>query len=196
MRAAPLAVSLSPTGGDYCDHRLEDDRMDDIVSRLIRELPDTNRDRYDIAYSRGRAQARSSLLAGGLVAGFAGGLVAMFLLDPANGRSRRAELAQRVGAVRHDLERVTGGRARDLRNRAAGTAHELGLPGTPPSNELRRAEAERVDQERRAVRAVPRSVGAGLRATDQQVDEDTVRVGVGAAAIRSDAEARGVESTR
>jgi hypothetical protein len=170
--------------------------MDDIVSRLIRELPDTNRDRYDIAYSRGRAQARSSLLAGGLVAGFAGGLVAMFLLDPANGRSRRAELAQRVGAVRHDLERVTGGRARDLRNRAAGTAHELGLPGTPPSNELRRAEAERVDQERRAVRAVPRSVGAGLRATDQQVDEDTVRVGVGAAAIRSDAEARGVESTR
>ena len=28
--------------------------MDDLVSRLVRELPDTNRDRYDIAYERGR----------------------------------------------------------------------------------------------------------------------------------------------
>lgn len=173
--------------------------MDDIVSRLIRELPDTNRDRYDIAYSRGRAQARSSLLAGGLVAGFAGGLAAMFLFDPAKGRSRRAELGQRLGALRNDLERLAGGRAKDLRNRAAGTAHELGLPGTPPTNDERRAGAIGVEEERRAVRAVravPRSVGAELRRTDRQVDDDTVRVGVGAAAVRSDDEARGVESIR
>ena len=170
--------------------------MDDIVSRLIRELPDTNRDRYDIAYSRGHAQARSSLLAGGLVAGFVGGLAAMFLFDPAKGRSRRAELGQRFGALRNDLERRAGGRARDLRNRAAGTAHELGLPGTPPRNDERRAGAIGADERSRAVRAVPRSVGAELRRTDQQVDDDTVRVGVGAAAVRSDDEARGVESIR
>jgi len=170
--------------------------MDDIVSRLIRELPDTNRDRYDIAYSRGRTRARSSLLAGGLVAGFAGGLAAMFLFDPVKGRSRRAELGQRLSALRHDLERVAEGRGKDLRNRAAGTAHELGLPGTPPTNEARRAGAIGVEEERRAVRAVPRSVGAELRRTDQRVDDDTVRVGVGAAAVRSDDGARDVQSIR
>jgi len=40
--------------------------MEDIVGRLLRELPDTDKDRYDIAFARGRAQARSSLVFSGL----------------------------------------------------------------------------------------------------------------------------------
>ena len=43
--------------------------MNDVVVRLLRELPDTDKDRYDIAFERGRAQARSSLLFGGMTIG-------------------------------------------------------------------------------------------------------------------------------
>ena len=43
--------------------------MNDVVFRLLRELPDTDKDRYDIAFERGRAQARSSLLFGGMTIG-------------------------------------------------------------------------------------------------------------------------------
>ena len=151
--------------------------MDDLVSRLVRELPDTNRDRYDIAYERGRHQARSSLFGGGLIAGLAGGLVAMFLLDPERGRSRRAELGQRLAALGRDLGRGAGRRGHDLRQRATGAAHELGLPGTPPTNEARRAE--------RRPSIAPRSVSAELRRTDERAgsdDDATARVPVGAGA--------------
>ncbi len=104
--------------------------MDDLVSRISRELPDTDRDRYDIAYERGRAQARSTLLFGGLALGAAAGAVATLLLDPARGRGRRIELSQRVGAVARRAGRTAQGRVTDLRNRATGKATELGLPGT------------------------------------------------------------------
>lgn len=80
--------------------------MDDIVGRLMRELPDTDRNRYDIAYARGRAQARTSLMAGGLAVGVAAGSLAMFLLDPHLGRSRRIELRQRLGAFVTELRRT------------------------------------------------------------------------------------------
>jgi hypothetical protein len=166
--------------------------MDDLVSRLIRELPDTAKNRYDIAYRRGRAQARSSLLFGGLIAGFAGGMLTMFLLDPERGRSRRAEVGQRMTGLRHDLERTAEGRGKDLRNRAAGAAHELHLPGTAPTNEERRAAIGVGDRTDRPVQATPRSAGAQLRRTDQQVDDASIRVGAAAGTIRSDEEARGV----
>ena len=65
--------------------------MDDIVGRLMRELPDTDKDRYDIAYERGRAQARSSLVAGGLAAGLAAGAV-----DTPQAVRSRAEPIRRV----------------------------------------------------------------------------------------------------
>ena len=114
--------------------------MDDLVSRLARELPDTDKNRYDIAYRRGRAQARSSLLFGGMAIGAALGSFAALLLDPAEGRSRRAALGQRLGAFGNDLRDAVEGRAKDLRNRTVGAATELGLPGTPPSNEELRME--------------------------------------------------------
>jgi gas vesicle protein len=104
--------------------------MDDLVSRITRELPDTDRDRYDIAYQRGRAQARSMLLFGGLAVGAAAGAVATLLLDPGRGRGRRIELSQRLGAVARRASRTAQGKATDLRNRATGKATELGLPGT------------------------------------------------------------------
>ena len=130
--------------------------MDDIISRLMRELPDTDKDRYDIAYERGRAQARSSLAAGGLVVGLAAGAALMFLLDPRLGRGRRIEFRQRLNGAVNGLRRTLAARRDDLGNRALGAATELGLPGTPPSNEERRA-ADAVA----ALRTAPRSSVAG-----------------------------------
>ena len=93
--------------------------MDDIVGRLTRVMPDTDKDRYDLAYARGRAQARSSLIAGGLAIGLAAGAALMFLLDPRLGRGRRIDLRQRIGGAMNGLRRT--------------------LAGTPPSNAERRA---------------------------------------------------------
>jgi hypothetical protein len=113
--------------------------MDDIVGRLMRELPDTDKDRYDLAYQRGRAQARSSLIAGGLAVGLATGAALMFLLDPRLGRGRRIDLRQRLGGAANGLRRTIAARRTDIGNRALGAATELGLPGTPSSNADRRA---------------------------------------------------------
>ncbi|HEU5202910.1 MAG TPA: hypothetical protein VFU17_01300 [Candidatus Limnocylindrales bacterium] len=130
--------------------------MDDIISRLMRELPDTDKDRYDIAYERGRAQARTSLAAGGLAIGLAAGAAVMFLFDPRLGRGRRIELRQRLNGALNGLRRTLAARREDIGNRAMGAATELGLPGTPPSNQERRA-ADDVA----ALRTVPRSSVAG-----------------------------------
>jgi hypothetical protein len=133
--------------------------MDDIVGRLMRELPDTDKDRYDIAYERGRAQARSSLLGGGLAAGLAAGAALMFLLDPRLGRGRRIELRQRVSGALNGLRRTLAARGDDIGNRALGAATELGLPGTPQSNEERRAMDAAA-----SLRTAPRSSVAGRTA--------------------------------
>ena len=130
--------------------------MDDIVGRLVRELPDTDKDRYDIAYERGRAQARSSLLGAGLAIGLAAGAVLTFLLDPSLGRGRRIELRQRLNGAMNGLRRTLEARREDIGNRALGAATELGLPGTPQSNEERRAMEALV-----SVRTAPRSSVAG-----------------------------------
>jgi hypothetical protein len=136
--------------------------MDDVVVRLLRELTDTDKDRYDIAYERGRAQARSSLLFGGMALGVALGGLGLFLLDPVLGAGRRAQLAQRTMAGLSDLQRTITGRSRDLRNRTLGTATELGLPGTPRSNVERReaATATSAAASRHQVRTPPRSAAA------------------------------------
>ena len=134
--------------------------MDDIISRLMRELPDTDKDRYDIAYERGRAQARSSLAAGGLAVGLAAGAAVMFLFDPRLGRGRRIELRQRLNGAMNGLRRTLAARRGDIGNRALGAASELGLPGTPPSNQERRA-ADALA----ALRTTPRSSVAGRTTT-------------------------------
>jgi gas vesicle protein len=98
-----------------------------FLSRLQRELPDTNKDRYDIAYEQGVHQARSGLLFGGMIVGALAGAAAMFLLDPARGAGRRAELASRATGLRNDLTRTASGRTDDLQNRARGAAIEHGV---------------------------------------------------------------------
>jgi gas vesicle protein len=98
-----------------------------FLARLQRELPDTDKDRYDIAYEQGQSQARSGLLFGGMLAGALAGVTAMFLLDPARGAGRRAQLASRVTGLRNNFARTAGGRAEDLQNRAQGAAIEAGI---------------------------------------------------------------------
>jgi hypothetical protein len=137
--------------------------MDDIVGRLLRELPDTDKDRYDLAYQRGRAQARSSLIGGGLAVGLAAGAALMFLLDPRLGRGRRIDIRQRLGGAANGLRRTIAARRTDIGNRALGAATELGLPGTPPSNADRRAlEATPT------LRTAPRSSVAGRTGAERE----------------------------
>jgi hypothetical protein len=110
-------------------------RMHNLISRIQRELPDTDKDRYDAAYERGMAQARSGNLFGGLAFGAIVGAVLMFLFDPDRGAGRRAQLASRATGLRNDLARTAGGRVEDLQNRAKGAAIEAGIAkpnvGTP-----------------------------------------------------------------
>ncbi len=101
--------------------------MKDVVARLQRELPDTDKDRYDVAYERGRAQARSALLAGGLAVGSALGAGLMWLLDPVRGAGRRAQLSERATGLTNRISKRLGGKADDLGNRVSGFAIEHGV---------------------------------------------------------------------
>lgn len=104
---------------------------EDVVSRVQRELPDTDKTRYDVAYERGRAQARSGLLFGGLAVGSLLGAGLMWVLDPVKGAGRRAQLGQRASALRNDLQRTASGRTKDLQNRVEGFAIERGVKSPP-----------------------------------------------------------------
>ena len=115
--------------------------MDDVVFRLLRELPDTDKDRYDIAYERGRAQARSSLLFGGMTLGLVAGALGLFLLDPVAGGGRRAQLAQRAKA-RPERPAANDRRAGAATSATARSAPPRSRPaGTPQSNVERREAA-------------------------------------------------------
>jgi hypothetical protein len=97
-------------------------------------LPDTDRTRYDIAYQRGRAQARSQMLFTGLALGAAVGAAAMFFLDPVRGTARRHEAGRQFVGRRNDLSRVVEGRMKDTRNRLEGAAIEAGVMIRPNEN--------------------------------------------------------------
>jgi hypothetical protein len=105
--------------------------MKDVISRVQRELPDTDQTRYDVAYERGKAQARSKLMFGGLAVGSAVGAGLMWLFDPERGRSRRAQLASRVEGLRNDMSRTAEGRGKDIGNRLEGFAIERGIKEPP-----------------------------------------------------------------
>ena len=135
--------------------------MDDIVGRLLRELPDTDKDRYDIAFARGRAQARSSLVFSGLAVGLAVGSAAMFLLDPQLGRDRRIDFRQRIAGAVDQLRRT-------LATRRTGVA----LEPTRPDDTERRA-----DQSTTPWRTPPRSAAAPRMATNLATDREPVAAG-------------------
>jgi hypothetical protein len=157
----------------------KEEHMNDLVSRLARELPDTDKDRYDVAYQRGRAQARSSSVFGGLAIGLAAGAAATFLLDPERGGARRAEIARRATAVWSELTRIVVDRVRDLREPATGDAPELDVPGT------RGFEADRADGRLPVVtepftsRTPARSAAApAITAADDILEREPVGAGV------------------
>lgn len=124
------------------DERLEDvarkvrselpkDGIEGVIARLQRELPDTDRDRYDRAFQRGRARTRSSFLGIGAVLGILGGIAGVLLLDPTRGPARRRQLAAKVREVTGTISAVATRQVSDLTAKAKQVAQERGvaLPG-------------------------------------------------------------------
>jgi hypothetical protein len=105
--------------------------MKDVIAEVQKQIPGTDKDRYEIAYERGRAQARSALATIGLALGVAAGTAVMFFFDPVMGRRRRALLRDRAVALSNDLSRTAENRVEDIGNRAKGVAAEHDLPGSP-----------------------------------------------------------------
>jgi hypothetical protein len=100
-------------------------RMENIISRIQRELPDTDKDRYDAAYERGRAQARSGNVFGGLAFGALVGAVLMYLFDPERGTDRRNELLSWVTGLRDDLATKASGTVEDIQDRPKDAARDV-----------------------------------------------------------------------
>jgi gas vesicle protein len=109
-----------------------------IIASHERELPDTDTDRYERAYERGRVQARSIYLGLGLAAGVTAGVVAALLLDPKHGKARRDAIAGKAGSVTRDLS----GRTKVVSDRVKGIAAERGIIKPGPESE---AAAEQVE---------------------------------------------------
>jgi hypothetical protein len=106
---------------------LPTDRIGKIVETLERDLPTTDKGRYDRAYSRGWARARTGFVIVGAAAGIAAGIAGAFLLDPNNGPRRREALRTKL---RTTTEGVTGQLSRTATmatERARGLAVERGL---------------------------------------------------------------------
>jgi hypothetical protein len=98
-----------------------------LVSRLERELPDTDKDRYERAYERGRVQARSMFLVVGAAVGIAAGVLGAIFLDPQRGKARREEVARRLSAIGRNAKEQAAGKARFAQDRARGMAIERGI---------------------------------------------------------------------
>jgi hypothetical protein len=111
-----------------------------IIARLERELPDTDKDRYDRAYTRGRVQARSVYLGLGIAVGIAAGVVAAALLEPRHGKERRDRLARGTRGLASGLRGRAAATVRVAQDRARTVAQDRGLaapdvdvPGATPA---------------------------------------------------------------
>lgn len=62
---------------------------------------------------------------------FAVGVVAMFILDPQQGRRRRAYVRDKMVRYSKRGSRRIASKARDLRNRAKGLVHEVMVEARP-----------------------------------------------------------------
>jgi gas vesicle protein len=125
-------------GLDKVDGRMEDlverirqalptDRITTLVTNLERDLPTTDGDRYDRAFRRGFARARTSFVLIGAATGIAAGIAGAFLLDPQRGPQRRAAMQARVRRTTKDVTRQVQRTATMTADRAKGFAHERGL---------------------------------------------------------------------
>lgn len=84
------------------------ERIAHLVENLERDLPTTDKGRYDRAYARGWARARTSFVIVGAAAGIAAGVAGAFLLDPKDGPRRRAALRAKLdGSTRRARSTVT-----------------------------------------------------------------------------------------
>ena len=106
--------------------------MKDIAAEVQRNLPGTDKDRYDIAYARGKTQARSALATTGLALGLAVGTALMFFFDPVMGPARRAQLRQRAMGMSKEISGAAESKVEDTPNRAKDLAEEHDMPGTEP----------------------------------------------------------------
>jgi gas vesicle protein len=102
-----------------------------VMTRLERELPDTDKDRYDRAYQRGRVQTRTIFVGLGIAIGIAAGVTTAILLDPQRGPARRA----RIVALKSDVARQAQERSRIVVDKAKSMAAERGI-GAPKSEVL------------------------------------------------------------
>ena len=65
-----------------------------------------------------------------ILGGIGAGAAAMYFLDPDRGRTRRALVRDKAVGIKNDASQAISGRAKDLKNRAQGLAHEAkGLIG-------------------------------------------------------------------
>ena len=120
---------------------LPTDRIGKIVENLERDLPTTDKGRYDRAYSRGWARARTGFVIVGAAAGIAAGIAGAFLLDPKEGPRRREALRSKV---RSTTEGVTGQLSRTASmatEKARGLAVDRGLIKPDGADDTRRIAA-------------------------------------------------------
>ena len=101
-------------GLDKVDGRVEDlvdrirqalptERISTLVTNLERELPTTDKDRYDRAFGRGFARARTSFVIVGAATGIAAGIAGAYLLDPQRGPQRRNALRTKLRRTTEDV---------------------------------------------------------------------------------------------
>jgi hypothetical protein len=120
---------------------LPTDRIGKIVENLERDLPTTDKGRYDRAYSRGWARARTGFVIVGAAAGIAAGIAGAFLLDPNEGPRRREALRSKL---RSTTEGVTGQLSRTASmatEKARGLAVDRGLIKPDEAGDTRRIAA-------------------------------------------------------
>ena len=125
-------------GLDKVDGRVEDlvdrirqalptERISTLVTNLERELPNTDKDRYDRAFGRGFARARTSFVIVGAATGIAAGIAGAYLLDPQRGPQRRNALRTKLRRTTEDVTSQVRRTATLTADRARGFAHERGL---------------------------------------------------------------------
>src|SRR2546423_226207 len=80
----------------------------------------------EMSTDSGRGAVCSAGSVGLLLGGMAAGAALMYLFDPERGRRRRSLLSDQLTSKANRLGETAGKKARHLRNRAQGLAHEAG----------------------------------------------------------------------
>jgi gas vesicle protein len=112
---------------DRIRQALPTERITTLVGNLERDLPTTDGDRYDRAFRRGFARARTSFVVIGAATGIVAGIAGAFLLDPQRGPQRRQAIQTRVRRTTTDVTRQVQRTATMTADRAKGFAYERGL---------------------------------------------------------------------